>query len=35
MTKTATRDRLRTLIDVLVESLEDPARGKSSPGART
>jgi AraC-like DNA-binding protein len=27
MASTATRDRLRTLIDVLVDSLEDPARG--------
>ncbi len=27
MTTTATRDRLRSLIDVLVESLDDPARG--------
>ena len=28
MTTTATRDRLRTLIDVLVDSLEEPARGE-------
>jgi hypothetical protein len=27
MTLTAARDRLRTLIDVLVDSLENPARG--------
>lgn len=27
MTTTATRDRLRSLIDVLVDSLDDPARG--------
>ena len=28
MTTTSTRDRLRTLIDVLVDSLENPARGE-------